>query len=59
MRKRDGDGGVVGVGSWVEMWVGTKIAVPLVSIQRSTMVHSYVVWMWGSVVLQVIWVVGF
>lgn len=55
MRKGYGDSGVVGEGGWVELWVVSGVALPLVSVQRSGVsLHAWVVVMRGSVLLDVV-----
>lgn len=63
MRKGDGDGGVIGVGGWIELRGVSRVAGPLVSIQRrsvssSAVLHAWVVVVWGSVLLDVVRMVG-
>lgn len=59
VRKGDGDGGIVGVGGWVELRSVSRVAGPLVSVQSwivssSTVLHAWVVVVLGSVLLDVI-----
>lgn len=43
MRKGDRESGVVGVGGRVELWCVSSIAVLLVSVHGSTVLHDWVV----------------
>lgn len=62
MRKRDGDGGIVAAGGWLELSGVSGVAGPFVSIQSrsvygSTVLQAWVVVVWGSVLLDVVWMV--
>lgn len=46
MRKGDGDGGVAGAGGWVKLRSKSGVAVLLVSVWSSTLLHGRVVVMW-------------
>lgn len=64
VRKGDGDGGVIGVGGWIELRSVSRVAGPLVSVQSrsvsgSAVLHAWgVVVVWGSVLLDVVRMVG-
>lgn len=60
MRKGDGDGGIVGIGGWVELRSVSGVAGPLVSVESrivsgSTVLHAWVVVVLGSMLLDVVW----
>lgn len=63
MRKGDGDGGIVGMGGWVELRSVSGVAGSLVSVQSrivygSTVLHAWVVVVLGSMLLDVVRMVG-
>lgn len=63
MWEGDGDGGVVGVGGRMELrgWIG--VAWPLVGVRSRivpsrAVLHTWVLVVWRSMLLDVVWMVG-
>lgn len=63
VRKGDGNCGIVGVGGWVELRSVSGVAGPLAGVlsgnlSSSTVLHAWVVVVWGGLLLDVVWMVG-